>query len=314
MSAIFLSTLNPVMTMLLFIVIGFALGKLKFFPDNADATLSKLAGLVISPVMTILTFSKYCTVESLGKNLTMLLVSAEVCLTAVGIACLLGGIFSRDGYRKNVYRYALAFSNSGYMGNPLVLAILGEQGLYLYLLFCIPITLMIYIWGVNILIPREKGQKFSWKQLMNPCIIGVIIGMFLGLTGIGGRLPNFVTGTLQGLSDTLGPIAMLLTGLVIAKFDPLKIVKKPAVYVATALRLLVLPAVFLGALLLLKVDSTTVKLCLFAYATPLGLNTVVFPLAYGGDPSTGASMALVSHVLCVATIPLLYSILSLLLT
>lgn len=47
-------------------------------------------------------------------------------------------------------------------------------------------------------------------------------------------------------------------------------------------------------------------LTLVAFATPLGLNTVVFPAAYGADTSIGAGMALISHVLSVITFPLMY--------
>ena len=37
------------------------------------------------------------------------------------------------------------------------------------------------------------------------------------------------------------------------------------------------------------------------------------PAAYGGDTSTGASMAMISHTLCVITIPLMYALLLMLL-
>ena len=47
-------------------------------------------------------------------------------------------------------------------------------------------------------------------------------------------------------------------------------------------------------------------LSLICLATPLGLNTIVFPAAYGGETKTGASMAMISHVLSVITIPLMY--------
>ena len=49
-------------------------------------------------------------------------------------------------------------------------------------------------------------------------------------------------------------------------------------------------------------------LAFFAIAAPLGLNTVVFPEAYGGNPETGASMAMISHTLCILTIPLMYAV------
>ncbi len=42
------------------------------------------------------------------------------------------------------------------------------------------------------------------------------------------------------------------------------------------------------------------------FATPLGLHTIVYPTAYGGDTKTGASMAMISNVLSVITIPLIH--------
>ena len=39
-------------------------------------------------------------------------------------------------------------------------------------------------------------------------------------------------------------------------------------------------------------------------------DTVVFPAAYGGDTSVGASMAMISHTLCILTIPVMYSLLT----
>jgi predicted permease len=111
----------------------------------------------------------------------------------------------------------------------------------------------------------------------------------------------------------MGPIAMILTGFVAAKYRIGDLLRKPFVYLATLFRLIILPVAFLAALILLRVDELIIKMCLFAYATPLGMNTVVFPTAYNKDASTGASMALISHTLCVITIPLLYSVLTFLL-
>ena len=60
----------------------------------------------------------------------------------------------------------------------------------------------------------------------------------------------------------------------------------------------------------LGADDNTLVMCLFGFATPLGLNTVIFPAAYGGDTATGAAMAMVSHTVCVVTIPIMYVLLS----
>ena len=83
-------------------------------------------------------------------------------------------------------------------------------------------------------------------------------------------------------------------------------------YGASYLCAFMLPALFIVILKLLGADNTTMLMCLFAFATPLGLNTVVFPAAYGGDPSIGVSMATISHTVCVITIPVMYTLLTVL--
>ena len=106
-------------------------------------------------------------------------------------------------------------------------------------------------------------------------------------------------------------VSMVLTGFVIGNFSLKSLLSKKRVYLVTFLRLFVLPAFFVGLLWLLGADKTTLALCLFAYATPLGMNTVVFPAAYGGDTTTGASMAMISHTLSVVTIPIMYALFNL---
>ena len=47
-------------------------------------------------------------------------------------------------------------------------------------------------------------------------------------------------------------------------------------------------------------------------AMPLGLNTIVVPKGYGKDTTDAAGMALISHTLSIATIPLVFLIFGLL--
>jgi predicted permease len=108
----------------------------------------------------------------------------------------------------------------------------------------------------------------------------------------------------------MGPVAMVLTGFIVANYPLKEMVNKGRIYIAAVLRLFVLPAVFFTGLKLLGADRTTILMAFFVYATPLGLNTVVFPAAYGGDTTIGASMATISHTVCVLTIPLMFALLN----
>ena len=48
---------------------------------------------------------------------------------------------------------------------------------------------------------------------------------------------------------------------------------------------------------------------LFIHALPLGLNPVIYPPQYGKDARPGASMALISTMLSLLTLPLFYALL-----
>ena len=106
----------------------------------------------------------------------------------------------------------------------------------------------------------------------------------------------------------MSPLAMILTGFVVANFSIKKLATVKRIYLASVLRLIILPFLFVLAFKLLNINDTVIMLTLCATAMPLGLNTVVFPAAYGGDTTPGASMALISHLMSIITIPIMFTI------
>ena len=130
--------------------------------------------------------------------------------------------------------------------------------------------------------------------------------MAIGLTGLSQYVPDFVIRAFDNAGKCQGPIAMVLAGIVIGGYNFKSLLNNKKVYVASFLRLVVIPAVMMLVLKLIGINDEIMTLALVAFATPLGLNTIVYPAAYGGETKTGASMAMISHTLSVITIPLMY--------
>ncbi len=300
------ATLSPMLMMFACMVIGFVLNKKKLCPDNTATVLSKLETYVLWPSLTLKTFSQYCTVGSLSENYPLVLFCLLSVTIAIVLAYVLSPVFEKKGYKRNVYKYALTFGNFGFMGNAIVPAILGDAALFQYMLFTLPLNVAVNTWGLAILIPQKTNPL---KSLLNPPLIAVVIGAVLGLTGASAYVPDFIHQTLTGLGSCMGPVAMVLTGFIIGNYSFKMLLSDKKVYIASVLRLFIFPAAYILLLKLLGADSTTLTMCLFGFATPLGLNTVVFPAAYGGDPGTGAAMAMISHTACVVTIPVMYALL-----
>jgi hypothetical protein len=179
---------------------------------------------------------------------------------------------------------------------------------------------MIYTWGMSNLVPADRQKSNVFKKLLNPPTVAMLLGLAAGLLGLEAHLPSFLLSSMDSLKVCMGPGAMLLAGITIARFDLFEMLKNKKVYLATALRLFVLPLFtvallfgikeLLNAVFSLGIGNNVLYLGFFAVGSALGLNTVVFPEAYGGDPRTGAGMALISHTFCVISIPLLYTLLS----
>lgn len=311
---IFLSTLTQMLVMFLFIITGFILKKLSLLPDNAGTVLSKLENYVLVPALVLDTFMSYCHIDSLRENYSTILYSLLLLVIALAISLPLSKVFAKEkpgsgideAYQRSIYKYALTFGNFSFMGNAVVLGVLGDAGLFKYLLFTLPLNIAVYTWGIIILVPKGENKENPLKNLFNPIFVGLILGLILGLLNVKSVLPSFVVTTISNAKACMGPIAMLLTGFIIGGYDIKELIKKKRIYLATVLRLFVIPALMLLIIKAMGATDEVMTLALFAFATPLGLNTIVFPAAFGGDTKTGASMAMISHTLSVISIPLMY--------
>lgn len=316
----FIATLNPMLMLFLCIAAGFILRKCNIFSKDSGKVMAKMVTWVFAPAISFSSMARFCTVDTFGSHATNIVLSAVGVFLALALATVLSRVFVKDRCpERGVYAYALAFGNSGYVGDPVVLSMFGEEALAYYKLFCLPLSIAIYTWGISMLVPDGEKKSSPLKKILNAPTVALFLGMIVGLTGLGQHLPTFVNNSLDSLKVCMGPTAMLLAGVTVANYSIPAMLKKTKVYVATALRLVVLPAVIIGALFALKtlanhlfslsINNNALHFSFFAVAAPLGLNTVVFPEAFGGNPETGASMALVSHTLCVISIPLMYALL-----
>lgn len=302
---IFSTTLNQMLVMFLFMALGFFLNKRKLLPSNDSEVLSKLESYAFVPCLCFMTFYKYFNKENLMANWLSIVVSICILSVSFGLSFILAHFFAEKDYDKKIYRYGFTCANFGFMGNAIVLGVFGEEALFNYMMFTLPFNMFVYSYGVQTLKP--EGGKLSLKAFVNPIFISILLGAVLGFFKV--PLPVFLKTAVSTAGECMSPVAMLLTGCVIGEYSIKKLIGKKRIYLASLLRLIILPLAFVLVLRLLNINNSIICYAICATATPLGLNTVIFPAAYGGDTTTGASMALISHVLSVITIPLMFGIL-----
>ena len=321
---VFNLTLNQMLVMFILILTGCILQKSNILPQGSSSVVSKILVFVLSPALTLSNQIKMCTPENLMACSTLILYSVIIMLFALGIAYAVSALIVKNknkdpdlSYQRQIYKYAIAFGNFGYMGNYIVLGIWGDEMLFKYLMFTFLMNAVVLAWGLYILVPKDKNAKSIWDNLktglLTPPFLAMILGIILGVTGVSKYVPAFLSTAFDNAGNCMGPVAMLLAGIVVGGYNFGELLKNKKVYLTSLLRLIVLPALFVSILKAVGAAEEIVIIALISYATPMGLNTIVYPAAYGGDTKTGASMALISNVLAVATIPLMYYVFAVLL-
>lgn len=310
---IFSLTLSQMLMMFVFIMVGFLLRKKNIFPDNSYITLSRLETYVFLPALNLYTQMTNCTAETFAQNSTLMLYGLAIIIPIVLLSYPFSKLFVKKGVdecKRDIYKYAITFGNFGFMGNFIVLGIWGSEVFFKYSMFTFLITIVSNTWGLYLLIPKEKnGGRFLkniTKGLFVPPTIALFAGIIMGLLNVKEYVPDFLVNALSNASDCMGPVAMLLVGVVIGGYDVKKLFVNKKVYFVTALRLIIIPGIIMTILKLLGAGEEILIFALIAFATPLGLNTIIFPAAYGSDTKTGASMAMISHIFSVITMPLMY--------
>ncbi len=313
---VFLSTLSQMGYLFTLILIGYALAKGKIVPDSAPSILSKLETWLFVPALSFSSFIQKFTVATLRPAGTTLLFAAGMMALVIPLALLLGPVLTKDKYRRNLYTYGLVFANYGFMGNS-VMAALYPDSFHLYVTFTLILSILLYGWAMPVLLIGDEHGDHSWKtrlkNFVNPMLIAILAGIVCGLLEV--KLPAFATTLLTDCGKCMSPVAMLLTGMTVAKYDLKKILSVKSVYALSAIRLLGIPLLFLGLFAAVKhffpeLPSYVYILATCSLSMPMGLYSLVIPAAYGKDTSIGAGMALISHVLAVGTIPLIFALMS----
>jgi len=307
----FLTTLEQMARILLYLAVGFGLNRLHILPKGAGTGISRLVTMVFLPAMLLhsnMTEFDPANVAEYGQ-LVLLggLFWALVTLLSLPVARIMSG---GDHLERGVHLYGLSFPNSGAVGTPLVLALLGTSGLFQFNLFILSFVIMTYAWGVGLFLDTERKNpvKRFFVGMLNPIFLAMVAGLLLGALSAKNWMPPLVTGFVGEIGACYVPVSLLMTGFTIADYPLGEVFHRPKSYLFTLLRLIVIPVLVLTAAWFMGLSLFMATLIVFVFASPSGMNVVVFPAAYGKDCKTGAGNVLLSCLGSILTIPLLYAL------
>lgn len=287
---------NQTASMFVMMAVGYLLFKLHMIDDGGVAQMSNVVLYVASPAVVLQSFVTEFSVEKLVGAAWCAALSALITLVAIGLTHAVYGSV------RPISQMSVIFTNSGFIGIPLVQNVLGTEYVF-YASICVAVvTVFLWTYGV-FLVSHDRDEISAKKVLTNPGVVVLFVGLAMFVLSIG--LPEILSASVASLGNVNGGLAMVVLGAYLAQADIVALGRDKWVYLASFLKLLVVPLVFVVILRLVPGLGLGVKLTLLiTFATPSGGVTAMFSQKYGANYQYGVGLVSFSTLLSLASMPL----------
>ena len=293
------------MTIILFkqLIIMFAMLALGVWMKRSkmmsETTFKELGVFLLYVISPIVVFHGYLVAPTQVNTMRLLVsfgASFVLLLMIIGIATL---IYRKDGLSI----FASIFTNSGFMGIPLVVALFSQEAVFVLSPFLS--WLFVIQWTLGIVVVTKDPRSMSFKKvILNPVIIATIVGVIVYFLHI--PIPEVLDEFLSRIGVMLMPIAMIVLGSSFAHLSFKNVFLDARVWLMVLVRLFVLPLFVVVALSVIAKDFELVAYTLLvAMSAPIGANVAILAQQYNKDITLAASQIMLTTLFSIISMPLM---------
>ncbi len=224
--------------------------------------------------------------------------------------------------KKDVFTFISIFSNCGFVGIPFVDMFTGGDARAVMYVIIFNTAFNIILWTLGAyLITQDKKQISLRKALFNPCSMGTIIGFILFLVP---QINVFNMPEVKELQQILvyagnmtAPLSMIIVGVRVAELTPKALFCDKGIYLSSAMRLLIAPALTFLMILPFKLAGTfasneyVLLAPVIAMAMPPAASIVAFAEKFDGDRECSAAAYATGTIISVVTLPIVLMLITL---
>lgn len=287
-------------TLFAMMLIGAWLKKRGIIDETGKRCLTDLCVNIIIPCNIF----RSCLIEfnmEIFRACGLLLLSAVL----LQMLCLLLNRFLFNRYppqRKKVLQYCTIVPMSGFLGNPIAEGLYDSLGVLYTSIFLIPMRIVMWSVGTTYFVADAtvEKKKVIRNILTHPCLVAVYLGLVCMVTQI--PLPAVITKTVGYVGSCNSAMTMFIVGTILADVKLSTIVSKDTA-LFSIFRLLLLPAVALGAGKLLRLDTVALGVSVLMTGMPAGATAAIFAARYGSDADFATRCVVFTTLVSMVTLP-----------
>ena len=288
--------LQQTIIMFALMLLGLLLSRRGMITEQGSRDLSNVLLYAVIPCVILRSYMSEFSTEKLRA------IGLSALIAVIAFAASIAVAYLTCGTRHRIENFTVAFGNAGFIGIPLVTAVFGPEAAFYVVSFSTFANLLQWTYGIVIISGKKETMNLR-MVFVNPVFISMVIGIALFV--LQPTLPTVVTGTIGYIADGNTVLAMIILGYYLSKVQLRGLFADVRLYLFSALRLLVVPAVTILVFLPFPFARGEITLItLIAAATPIASSTAIFAQKFDQDYRRAVSYVCLSTILSVATLPL----------
>ncbi len=304
----FLLPLSTVAIMVLYAVPGYLFLRTGAIRAEHIPPFAKVLLYLCQPCLTLYSFNKADYSLELLKNMGIFfLLSTVLQLLMLGGACL---VLRKKCHqiRYRIFTVATVLGNVGFLGVPLLEALLPEYSNAVALSAAYIVSMNLISWTLGLtVITKDKTYLSVKKILLSPPFLTLLIALPLFLTG--SKLPSILETPVSLLGKMTTPLCMLILGMRLATVPLQELISDWRVFFTCGAKQILFPLLSFAAVAFLPLEFYIKATLLILCCCPTASVVQSLSELYGDGQQIAANTVLVSTFLSVLTIPLMLSVL-----
>jgi len=291
------ATAEQVALIFVFMLLGLLAARRRWINADTVGGMTNILLNFVVPCVIITAFQHPFSTEQLRD----LGVAAAFDAVAFPATILLAHVIFRggDGDKRRALRFGAVFSNSMFIGFPLVQALLGTEGLFFAVIYTLAFN--VFVWTHGYAMFPGDGTKPLRRLFSSPAIWAIIIGLVLFVGQV--QLPGIVSEGLGYLGDMTAPLSMIIVGAGLAKVDWGSLLHDRLPWAGVAVRNALIPLLATLALWVVPLSTTARLATLIPLACPTAAFLVLFSVRSKQDTAFPSLLVALSTVVSIVTVP-----------
>lgn len=287
----------------LIMFMGFLLVKTHLLKTEDSKSLSIVSLYLVMPCVIINAFQVKYT-EDIRNGLILAFAAAVIIHIAL---LILVTIFERIFHLDAVEKASIMYSNAGNLVIPIITSIMGKEWV-IYSSAFISVQLIL-LWTHGRMVICEEQKIDVKKILLNVNMISIFIGILLFISRF--QLPSIIIKPMESVSSMIGPLAMIVMGMLIGNMSFKQIFAYKRIYIVAFIKMIVCPLIILillkysGMANLSSNGKTILLISLIATITPSASTVTQMAQIYDKNGEYASVINVVTTIVCIITMPIM---------